>query len=765
MLFIQKFKFCHSREGGDPQAYDITGSPPLRLLQKWIFRESVCICHSERSEESPVLSGGSFGRFASQDDMHINDFGFCNARLREDDIKTQMGLLTDSLSLTKNIMKESSPKQALTVVIKNKASLGPQNNPTLQAGAAKVDITPPIGMPMAGYSTMSTDSVGVRAKLMARVFYIKPKSGSSVALVQCDLLAGSLILHHKIAELIADETDVGVGGLLLAGTHTHSGPGNFFGSMFYNRSAANQSGFDPTLFDFLSQRISSAIIEAYAARQVAKIATGTTEITGVARNRSLPAYHRNKNIASSDKRPTMHEAVNPYFHMIRVDGQEPDGSFKPLGAFSNFSLHPNTNPAELGAVYSGDVFGFAEREVEWLIKQHYQTAWEPIHALANFTHGDNNPDYDQTVVENFEDLKKYGIHIADEAFKLFKFLDTKLEEEIPVKFRAREIDVFKDNGLNGIKIADRPVVGMSVLAGAQGRGRTSFVAKLPYFAPGWPKRIFAGGEQGPKRRVAGPLQSKILPREEFPHLLFLQVMQVGDTVLLPLPFEVTYETGMRIAAQTAEKSQQVGLDGVHRFIAMGVSNGYWGYVTTPEEYSLQYYEGGSTFYGPNTGAFLTAHIGQLVEELASEGNGADLPDSWEFKMRPREFVVKDGLKRGIQKSVQEPEFCDKVGRNEAYWSFQWLDAPAPLFEMHKDLVRIEVQSDDKSWEPLAVDNRPISDAGFDMSVICLQKETDDGVGLYEARWYIENPDTSGSYRFTILTGDQSDFLYSSPFTL
>ena len=661
-------------------------------------------------------------------------------------------------------MKKSSTRPTLTVSIRSKAALAPEDSPSLMAGAAQVDITPPIGSPMAGYSTMATDSKGVRTKLMARVFHIKPKSGAGVALVQCDLLSGSLILHHRIAELIADETDVEMSGVLLAGTHTHSGPGNYFGNMFYNRTAANRSGFDNRLFEFLSSRIASAIIKAFQSRRPAKIATGTTRIRGIARNRSLPAYLRNKNIAALEERPTVTKAVNPDLHMIRVDCQDADGDFKPLGAFCNFSLHPNTNPAELGGVYSGDIFGFAERELEWRIKQQYNTSWDPVHALANYTHGDNNPDYDQRAVENFSDLKKYGFHIADIAFELFQSLDTKLKEKATVQYRTREIDVFEENAIDAIKIADSPAVGMSTLAGAQGRGRTSIAAKWPYFAPGWPKRIFTGGEHGHKRRIAGPFQSKILPRDEFPHLLFLQMIQVGDTVLLPLPFEVTYEMGMRIASRTGEKLRELGVDGVDRCVAMGTSNGYWGYVTTPEEYSLQYYEGGSTLYGPNTGEFLIAHIRGLVEKLANEGSGGDLPEMWQFKMSPREFVIRDGLKGGIRKTDHQPEYHPEVGRDEAYWGFQWYDDPAPLFEMHKDLVRIEVQMDGATWEPLVMDNRPISDKGIDMSVICLEKITDQGTGLYEARWHIENQNTAALLRFAILTGDQSEFLYSQAFT-
>ena len=85
---------------------------------------------------------------------------------------------------------------------------------SLVAGAASMGITPPPGMPMAGYSKISTDAIGVRSKLMARAIYINSGKSAPVALVQCDLLSGSLALHHKVAELIAKQTDVDAGGLM-----------------------------------------------------------------------------------------------------------------------------------------------------------------------------------------------------------------------------------------------------------------------------------------------------------------------------------------------------------------------------------------------------------------------------------------------------------------------------------------------------------------------------------------------------------------------
>ncbi|MBW1898776.1 MAG: neutral/alkaline non-lysosomal ceramidase N-terminal domain-containing protein, partial [Deltaproteobacteria bacterium] len=338
-----------------------------------------------------------------------------------------------------------SSSRDIAVSMKYREPLESGTSQTLLAGAAKADITPPPGLPMAGFSIFSDDGRGFRSKVMARVFYLKPAVGRPVALVQCDLLSGSVILHHRVAELVAAKTDIEAGGIMISATHTHSAPGNFFGNMFYNNKASNRPGFDDRYFEFLSRQIADAVVSAYESRKPAKIATGKTVIKGVARNRSLSAYHQNKNIASLDEKPDVREAVNPYLHMIRIDCLDSDGIYKPLGAFTNFSLHPNTNPSELDSVYHGDIFSYSERKVEWKIKRHYNLPWEAVHAAANGSHGDNNPDYSEDRVENFQDLEKCGDIIAAGVFDLFVSLDDKLKNDSVIQYRARELDLFTEN--------------------------------------------------------------------------------------------------------------------------------------------------------------------------------------------------------------------------------------------------------------------------------------------------------------------------------
>src|SRR4029079_18393701 len=76
----------------------------------------------------------------------------------------------------------------------------------LLAGAAEVDLTPPPGMPKAGYSANAHLGSGFRSRLRARVVHLR-SAAASVAIVQCDLLGGSAVVQHLVAQAIAEDTD------------------------------------------------------------------------------------------------------------------------------------------------------------------------------------------------------------------------------------------------------------------------------------------------------------------------------------------------------------------------------------------------------------------------------------------------------------------------------------------------------------------------------------------------------------------------------
>ncbi|MBT7887614.1 MAG: alkaline ceramidase, partial [Deltaproteobacteria bacterium] len=332
------------------------------------------------------------------------------------------------------------------------------------------------------------------------------------------------------------------------GTHTHSGPGNFFESKMYNDNASNKPGLDEKYVAFCSQQIAEGIIKACNEQKPARIATGVTEVYGATINRALPPYLKNSQIKKLKEKPAALKAINSQLYMIRVDVLEKDDIFKPLGAFTSFSIHPNTNPAELEGLYSGDVTGFVTREVEAGLKKRYKTLWNPVLAAANGTHGDCNANHAQDRVENFKDHKRLAHLIGEKTLALFYSLDHQLQADVDVRFRAREINMLETPEVEGIRISNRGYAGMSVPAGALGRGRITSFYKVWLFRPGRPRRFLTHGSQGHKRILLGPLQRLLLPKTDMGHILLAQIIQIADILLIPLPWEVTQEMGRRIGA-------------------------------------------------------------------------------------------------------------------------------------------------------------------------------------------------------------------------
>ncbi|MFW5861650.1 MAG: neutral/alkaline non-lysosomal ceramidase N-terminal domain-containing protein [Spirochaetota bacterium] len=641
----------------------------------------------------------------------------------------------------------------VTVRVERKEPLKSEKNSSLLAGTAKTDITPPPGMPLAGYSSLGNRAAGFRHRLYARAIYLRGPGQEGVAVVQCDLLFGSRMLHHRVAELIAEDTDVDLTRLMIAGTHTHSGPGNYYASKFYNRFASCGSGFDPEFFDFLSRRMAQAVIQAYQGRKPAKMATGSVDIKGVSWNRSMPAYR--KNFEEDDRQKiSAEDAVNTTMHMVRIDCITPDGTYKPAGTLCSFSLHCTIIPPE-NRLYSGDVFGWAERQVEWSMSKTFGTK-DPVCALVNATHADNSPLYNRKQ-RGFSEAKRLGVLIGTRAFALFERLGDSMTGDVKIRATAQEVDVYRDGGIEGITLCRRPVVGSSLTVGSTEDGATPVLKWLPLFREGWgsARWIFTGGCQGHKRYAGGPMQSLVVPRDDFPHVMFFQVMQLDSLYLLPMPFEVTCEAGRHIQKRCATVTNKSDA----AFAVISCANGMFGYATTPGEYSAQHYEGGHTLYGPQTVPFLAAYAEKTLTSLDDEI--IKMPRGWEFVQQEASFWPEPVTSRGDRKEQIPPRIVHLKDNRGDMVEFTWLDTAPANIRFHQPLVRVETSSDGVNWTTLEQQGVPVNDDCGDISVECLDDEMDKGMALYKTVWHNPQFTAGHMYRFVILPRDNFAELVSS----
>ena len=92
----------------------------------------------------------------------------------------------------------------------------------LTVGAARVDITPPKGMPMAGYYAPRA-AEGTHDKLYASAVVIE-KDGTRAALVSLDLIGTTFVMTGEARKLIEGETKIRGGHVMLFATHSHTGP-------------------------------------------------------------------------------------------------------------------------------------------------------------------------------------------------------------------------------------------------------------------------------------------------------------------------------------------------------------------------------------------------------------------------------------------------------------------------------------------------------------------------------------------------------------
>jgi neutral ceramidase len=645
------------------------------------------------------------------------------------------------------------------------------------AGIVNIDITPPPGMPKGGYSMMGKSGIGFRTRLKARIFYLNDGKGQSLALVQTDLAGSSLLVHHTVSEAVAAQTGLSAKDIVITGTHSHSSVASHFDNDFYNKHFSNEAGLDPEYLAFITERISTGIKQAVEQRRPAQVATGRKDIYGYNRNRMLEAYKLNpgKENIDVENPETKFQEVNPSLYMVRIDLLNDQGQYQPAGAFSSFSIHGTTLSAP-SEVYSADVFAYVQRDLEWAIKETYQTTWDISHGFTTGTQGDMAPaladvgdNYISHFEVNYKASRALGQGIAKQAISLFESLDNELRDELILTTAAREIHIGEKNKVEGIELCQQPFVGNTTAGGAYER-RTPWLSLVPMLnGASGSKRWWFGkdGCQGSKRILGTSLLQPLFePTESFPNTVLFQIMRINDMLILPLPFEITSESGRRISARVKNEFLAANQEIKHSWVA-SVANGYFGYSATPEEYEYQSYEGASTLYGRYSTPYISAQLGILAQDMQVK-EVEELRDEWRYLLKTNSFLPTLEEATGNRHILTEAESVSaEEAHEENYYAIEWQDVGPSQIDFHQPLVKVETKTD-QGWKVLTQGQHMITDEGYDVEVRLLDTEGK-GMGTYQARWY--NPETSRDSckigcRFVIAKrGDKSTevSLYSAEF--
>ncbi|CAO2840787.1 unnamed protein product [Amaranthus hypochondriacus] len=230
--------------------------------------------------------------------------------------------------------------------------------------------------------------------------------------------------------------------------------------------------------------------------------------------------------------------------------------------------------------------------------------------------------------DEFESTRIIGERQFRKAVDLFKTASEMIKGKIDfrhayVDFSKLEVTIPKDGGGDEVVKTCPAAMGFAFAAGTtDGPGAFDFKQGDDQGNPFWKlvRNVLKTPSkeqvdcQKPKPILLDTGEMKV-PYDWAPGILPLQIVRIGQFVILSVPSEFTTMAGRRLrdavrAVFTSASNQQ--FNGLHVVIA-GLTNTYSQYVTTYEEYQVQRYEGASTLYGPHT---LSAFI-QEFKKLAT----------------------------------------------------------------------------------------------------------------------------------------------------
>jgi len=149
-------------------------------------------------------------------------------------------------------------------------------NKNLMVGTSRLMIIPPFGCEMSGFVARNGLCRGVHDPLWARALIIN-NGYKKIALVATDLIGIDGEILNKVRQSVSYSTDITPDSVLIAATHTHSGP------------AVLQKAFlgkpDPDYIAKLIKNISGAILLANQSLEPVRLFVGESKCNSVGKNR------------------------------------------------------------------------------------------------------------------------------------------------------------------------------------------------------------------------------------------------------------------------------------------------------------------------------------------------------------------------------------------------------------------------------------------------------------------------------------------------
>lgn len=451
-----------------------------------------------------------------------------------------------------------------------------------QAGAAAVNITPPLGSSLCG-SMRDRTATHVHDELFARSLVLENETGR-IAFVVCDIIAIAKETVAQAKGLIQTHTGISPDRVLIAATHTHTAP---------TPAPLFQSDPDPEYLADLVVKISDSVRRAVNNLQPARIGWGAGQETRVVFNRR---FHMKEGTMPEDpwgrtddtvktnpgyKNPNIVKTagpIDPEIPLLSV--QSTDGT--PIAVLGNYALHyVGGNPgSDVSADYIGQWAGILSREFAAPASV-TQPPFVPM--LTNGCSGNiNNVDTSQRLQQPhlYHQMHHVARLVADETLRVLETIEYR--DWVPLAACGSVVELGRRKPTRQeVDEAQRILEGKDVLK------------SMP--------EIYA------RETVLMAEMDDVIQTE-------VQAIRIGDVAVVTFPGEAFVELGLEIKAKSP----------FDLTFCIELANDYVGYIPTPIAYERGGYETWRARSSPlqtDSAPRLVSTGLALLDRLASEKGG------------------------------------------------------------------------------------------------------------------------------------------------
>lgn len=515
-------------------------------------------------------------------------------------------------------------------------------NSIYQIGLGKADMTAFIpGVGMMGYGQFHNVVKDIGTGLLARAVVIQEVSKKPVIFVHLEQAFVTIALKQEIVNRfnrIHPSMELTHADILVTAQHTHSAPGGYSHYPFYNFTIP---GFQTRVFD----RVASASVEAIdnALKDLAPstLSWGEIEISldkEVAFNRSMTAFKNNADV-DDIKLGEKEKAVSRTMEGIFIKGT--DGKLR--GMLNFFGVHCTSvssynqrihhdNKGVAAALfekkYPGSVALFMQSSAGDVSPNFY---WDKKTKLMRGKFADQYENAEFNGEIQFREAEKIpSFHgISGEIRSAHTFVDMSQRVAPP----AHGVSFFTGT-LEG---PGMPHALGSILKAVARVSKTARLIRHPedqkFFEAHGRKDIMLDHRTGTFAIFPATIWNKLPPLPDktveavrktaktnslttlpwVPGTIPFQLLALGNVLIVAVPGEITTVSARRLRRELTEASKSSGFKKV---IITSYANCYMGYITTPEEYDMQCYEGGHNVHGRATHTEMVSAVKELFNQLS-----------------------------------------------------------------------------------------------------------------------------------------------------